>query len=403
MTQRGSMAFRLAAAFFLALVATPPAWGLEPAPDQRDPKHLRGPLDPALYRFEPAEFTRGLPPVALQGPAKAKGLVIWNHGRDVAAVAPATAPPLAWEFARAGWDVYAQARLGTHDVRDVANRIIAAGIEQGRTLGYRRILLMGQSAGGFLALETLSRGALANGLVALAPAAYPPADRGGNDWRLNETRTTEFLRRLGPQRVSIALAYFADDPYFERSEPGKRAAIARQELARARLPYLVVGEPPHAGMRGHNAGLGLPFARRYTACILLLAESEKTPACEDGDRSALASFGLLPAAAIRSANDAFAGLWQGTSGTGRFVAINIALPGNDGARQMQYMLGRGMATEAAETQALPLKLSGNGLLFEQSPLRFELLPQPDGSLLARRIDSRKPNEPPNETRLQRLN
>ncbi len=379
------------------------AWALEPTPDQRDPKHLRGPLDPALYRFAPAEFTRGLPPIAAQGPAKAKGLVIWNHGRDVAAAATVIAPPLAWEFARAGWDVYAQARLGTHDVRDVANRIIAAGIEQGQALGYRRILLMGQSAGGFLALETLSRGAPAIGLVALAPAGYGTASQDSANWRRNETVIGEFWRRLGPQRVIIAAAYFADDPYYERVEPGKRAAIARQELTRARLPNLVIGEPPYPAMRGHNAGLTLPFARRYAACILLLAESEKSPACEDGERDALATFGLRAPAAIRTAGDAFAGLWQGTSGTGRFIAINIALPGTDNSRQMQYMLGRGMSTEAPENQSLPLRGTGSALLFEQTPLRFELLPQADGSLLARRSDSRKPNDPPNETLLRRLN
>jgi len=402
MTKRGGTAFRLAAALLFMLAGAGPALALEPTPDQRDPKHLRGPLDPALYRFAPAEFTRGLPAVSLQGPAKAKGLVIWNHGRDIAAAAPAIAPPLAWDFARAGWDVYAQARLGTHDVRDVANRIIAAGLEQGRALGYRRILLMGQSAGAFLALETLSRGANATGLVALAPAGYGTISQDSANWRRNETVISEFWRRLGPQRVSIAVAFFSDDPYFERAEPGKRAAIARQELARDRLPNLVIGEPPHAGMRGHNAGLGLPFARRYAACILLLVETDKSPACEDGERGALTTFGLQTPASIRADNDLFAGLWQGTSGTGRFIAINIPLPGNDNARQMQYMLGRGMATEAASVQALPLRPVGGNLLFEQAPLRFELLPQADGSLLARRSDSSKPNEPPNETRLNRL-
>lgn len=393
-----------AAAALLLLLSGRSAHALEAGPDQRDPRHLTAEtVDPGLYRFAPAAFTPGLPPVALQGPDRAKGLVIWQHGRDVAKEAQAIAPPLAWEFARSGWDVYATARLGTHDVRAVARRIIARGLEEGRALGYRQIVLMGQSAGGFLALEVATTRRDLTGVIALAPAAYGEIGKvPETGWARNDSDLAAFWPRLATGGGKIAVAFFADDPFFERARPGLRGEKAAAQLSAAGLPHMVMAEPLPRFLRGHAAGLTPAFARRFAPCLLIFMAETRPPPCADHDRAALATFGIVPPASSPAPADMFGGLWQGTSTTGRFIAVDIAGAAG-GGRQMRYMLGRGLNTEPPETITLPLQPVAGGLGWRQPPLSFDVTAQPDGSLLARRADARNPAQPPTETRLSRLN
>ncbi len=401
---------RLAAILFCTLLlACHAAWGREP-PDQRHPRHLQpGPPDPALYDFKPASFPAGLPAIAPRGPGAAKGLVIWNHGRDVNAQAADVAPPILWEMARQGWDVYTQHRLGTHDVLNVALRIVGAGLDAGQALGYRRILLAGQSVGGWLALgETARRDqpgqVRPETVLALAPAAYGTPD-GPMDWRRNDSGLRAIWDAMRGQDTALMLAFFADDPFFERSEPASRGPWAQRRLGELGLPALVLDRPAPELLRGHAAGMTLPFARRFSPCLVLLAEQRKPPPCQDGERAAITTFGLTaPAAAAQvptgPGSDALAGLWQGTSGNGRYLLLHLGplLPGQQ--REASYGIGRSLNNEAASQQRLSLTSEGSRLRWAQGTQSLDVQRQPDGRL---RLHLQNGDQPAAESWLRRLN
>jgi len=398
MTSGGRLA--LAAALFCALLAGP-AQALE-APDQRDPRHhIDGPPDTSLYDFKPALFPAGLPPIAPRGPATAKGIVIWNHGRDANATATPIAPPAAWELARSGWDVYSQHRLGTHDVTQVTLRIIGAGVDRAKALGYRRVVLMGQSAGGFMGLGEATRRSDVSAVIALAPAAFGTPGS-PMDWRRNDSGLREIWTKLQGKRIALAVAFFADDPFFEKSEPAIRGPHARQRLKELGLPALVLDRPAPELFHGHAAGLTLPFARRFSPCLVLLLEQDAPPPCEDGDRGAIATFGLAPPPPVASAapGDLFAGLWQGTSANGRYLLLQLGPPAAGQQRGGSYGIGRSLNNEAASNQSLSFTAEGNRLRWAQGSVSLDVTREADGRLKLRR---QAPNETPSESWLQKLN
>lgn len=394
---------RLAAVLFCTLLLAGAAWGREP-PDQRHPRHLQpGPPDPALYDFKPASFPPGLPAMAPRGPGAAKGLVIWNHNRSLNDEAVAIAPPVLWLMASEGWDVYAQHRLGSHDVLNVALRIVGAGLDAGRALGYRRILLAGQSVGGWLALgETARRDqpgqVRPEAVLALAPAAFGmPHER--PDWRRNDTGLRDIWEVMRGRQVALMLAFFADDPFFERSEPASRGPWAQRRLRELGLPALVLDRPAPEVLQGHSAGLTLAFARRFGPCLVLLAEQGKPPPCQDGERAAITTFGLT-APATSAASDAWTGLWQGTSSEGRYLLLQIgpARPGQP-QRDAVYGIGRNLSNSVSQ-QAFSLTSEGNRLRWAQGTQSLDLQRQPDGRL---RLHLQNGNQPAAESWLRRLN
>src|SRR5690606_28942253 len=159
--------------------------------------------------------------------------------------------------------------------------------EAGRALGYRRILLAGQSVGGWLALgETARRDqpdqVRPEAVLALAPAAFGTPD-GPLDWRRNDTGLRDIWEVMRGRPVALMLAFFADDPYFERSQPALRGPWAQRRLHALGLPALVLDRPAPELLHGHAAGLTLAFARRFSPCLVLLAEQGKPPPCQDGD------------------------------------------------------------------------------------------------------------------------
>ncbi|MEL3890734.1 hypothetical protein V6B08_10685 [Ferrovibrio sp. MS7] len=396
----------LAAACFCALLFSgpAPAWSREPV-DQRDPRHLQsGPLDPALYDLKPAQYLPGLPPIPPRGPAQAKGLIIWNHGRDVAVEAMALAPPVIWELARQGWDVQTLQRHGTHDVLAVALRIVGAGLDAGRAQGYRRIVLAGQSVGAWIALgETARRDAAAvrpDAVLALAPAAFgTPASP--MNWRQNDSRLRPIWEYFAGRQTALFTAFFAEDPYFEQSEPGVRGPFAKQRLGELGLPALVLDRPAPAVLHGHAAGMTLPFARRFAPCLVVMLDQGRPPPCEDGDRNAIATFGLTtPAALPSSPSDAFAGLWQGTSANGRYMLLELRPLGAGQQREALYGLGRSINNEAASSQPVPLVSEGRRQRWSQGNLSLDLSLEADGRLKFRRTET---GQPPQDSWLRKLN
>ena len=101
-------------------------------------------------------FALGLDPAFPEpalGPAKAKGVVVWSHGRSINAEDSQSPTPAYLQALRDdGWDVMRFDRLSRGDtLTDSTKRLVdhAAALKQ---KGYKQVILAGQSFGAFLAL-----------------------------------------------------------------------------------------------------------------------------------------------------------------------------------------------------------------------------------------------------------
>lgn len=318
------------------------------------------------FEFGPAEFHAAAPPV--QGPDKATGLVIWNHGRGMT-VAGREAPPLALHFAHRGWDVYSLHRGWGSDDRMRALQIVSAGIEKAQRLGYRRIVLMGQSAGAYAAVEAVRYGYEVDAIVALAPAAH------GNtsDWQDNDFVMRTIWEKFAGKKTKVSVAYFSEDEYYETYAPNVRGPWLQAKLRGFGIPHYVINQPAVASLKGHGAGESWNFARRYGPCIFAFVESGDAPPCDEGDPNALATFQIVPPKQdLNDLASPLAGFWYGTWGGGRMIAIPI--DGVEGSRvSARYITGLGAnpAAERAESVDWPLTLTETGLRRETPAAIFE--------------------------------
>lgn len=318
------------------------------------------------FDFSPAEYHAAAPPI--QGPAKARGLVIWNHGRGMTN-ADHKAPPLALHFAHRGWDVYTLYRGWGSDDRIRALQIVGAGIEKAREMGYSRIVLMGQSAGAYAAIEAVRYGYEVEAVIGLAPAAHG----NGSFWQDNDFAMRPIWEKYADKKAKVVVAYFAEDDYYEAHAPNVRGPWLRKKLQSFGIPHYVINQPTIADLKGHGAGQSWNFARRYGTCILAFVESGEVPPCEEGDPGALATFQIVPPRTERlDLASPLAGLWHGTWDGGRLIAISIG--GVSGDRvSARYLTGLG-ANPSAETPndiEWPLTLTATGIYRETANAIFE--------------------------------
>jgi hypothetical protein len=146
-------------------------------------------------------------------------------------------------------------------------------------MGYQRIVLAGQSAGGWLSLAAMGQVEGLHAVIALAPASH------GNrlvrstlrDPALREFDDLLKMRRDPATRVVVAL--FLDDDY--DPDVAARARMLKARAANPGLPLLLIDRP--RAFRGHNAGTGLNMARHYGACVRDFVQAE--PAMKPGVRT----------------------------------------------------------------------------------------------------------------------
>ncbi len=235
----------------------------------KDPRSapLRDPAAPAIPPLVPADY------VPIRGPLLAPGLVIWSHGY-YGGIDATRSPPHGYvsRFMAAGWDVYRYNRewiAGNYE--DVQG--LLSGVRAARAAGYRKIILAGQSKGGWVSLHALGRGAEIDGVIATAPASH-----GNNPASLQMARARDDFRDLlaaiGTRRaaVPVAITLFEGDSY----EPGGRRNVVADQLA-GKIPLLFIDHP--ADFTGHGAG-GLPrFNTKFGACLFGFATTADKSAC----------------------------------------------------------------------------------------------------------------------------
>lgn len=362
----------LVASLLLPAAATPTA-----AQELIDGKH---------YEIVPAVYS-GVAPIAPLGAENAKGVILWSHGRGNVA-ASEKAPPIALFFAQRGWDVFGAYRGFGVDDRARAQQIVHISIEWAKARGYRRIVLMGQSAGAYASVEAVRYGAEVEAVVALAPAAHGSGGGGtaSSSWRQNDYAMRSLWERYEGKRQKVAVAYFNGDDFYEAHHPHVRGPWLKAKLDSLGVPNFIISQPEMGGLDGHGAGQFWNFARRFGPCLLAFVETGIAPPCSEDDPATLRTFEIAMPAAPVDRSEPFAGHWYGTWSNGRVQAIPI-FRRRDASLLARYISGIGATREGDPPENLdwPLTLVGDTARRETSRAIFEFRLEGPDRLVGTRI------------------
>jgi hypothetical protein len=199
------------------------------------------------------------------GVRDAAGAYIWAHGRAVGQDSRGQQPqPHVRWFNNAGWDVFRFDRHPNSDDPDRAAGWLRESILALRGAGYTRVVVGGQSRGGWNALMMLAIPGLADAVIAIAPARHgdgaisnPNYPRATDDFR-------DLLTMAADPRARVAIAGFRGDNFVP--DPDARSVLVRQLLP-ARSAHLLWIDRPD-GFDGHSAGATWRFSDAFGGCLL---------------------------------------------------------------------------------------------------------------------------------------
>lgn len=320
------------------------------------------------YWLEPAAFS-GSPSREFQrGPEKAKGAVIWNDGYSPERNTSETVPPIVRYFAEAGWDAF---NLGRHTgiQSQRISALVLLAVEKVKAKGYRRIVLIGHSAGAYASIEAGSYHPDITGILPLAPASFGDYGR-SSDWRQNDFVIRTLWESYRGSGLRVAAGFFSDDDWYEAKEPHMRGPYAARRLSELGVANFIIDQPDYPGMKTHFGGVGPEFARRFGPCLERFFDTGKRPSCDDGDPGTATLFGITPPPAPKANGRDFAGQWHGTIATGRFVVLTI-LPPSGNRSIATYQTGRGIGEDRPETMKWALT-SRDGMLVREGMFEFYL-------------------------------
>jgi pimeloyl-ACP methyl ester carboxylesterase len=208
---------------------------------------------------------------SMRGPQLATGLLVWSHGYMAGRNSTESAPqPWVGQFTRLGYDLY---RFDREWITDWASdaAALADAVAKAKAMGYRRVILAGQSAGAWVSLAALQRGAAADGVISIAAAHHGVVEkmrdqtRARSEWQ----HVLEGIKR-GPR---VVVVNFADDAY----DVGGRMDDARSIFAKTGVDADIIDAPE--GFKGHNAA-DSTFARKFGHCLTAFIETgKKQPPC----------------------------------------------------------------------------------------------------------------------------
>lgn len=273
----------------------------------------------------------------LRGSASATGAVIYSPGLVREGAPIETTPYVLDDLQAAGWDVF---RFRRPEAEDTLESSVAALRNAGARLrgdGYRRVVLAGQSFGGWISLAAARADSQVDAVVALAPAAFGRRDEAPT-WTENAEALYPLVESVTAGRVLVFL--FAEDAY----DPGGRGERLRAIFERRRLAAAVVDRPHD--LTGHNAGLTAAFARRFGSCVRDFidgAEATLLFVCPDPSGPRLSGFDAPPLSGAAPADaepalQSMAGRWYGTYETGRDLLLSLT-PSGPAAASAVYAFG----------------------------------------------------------------
>lgn len=218
---------------------------------------------------------RWAPLLLRRGPQAARGVLVWGHGYG----GPdqdnrnRPTPPFVTLLNDNGWDVLRFDRHPGDDGLYASLPQLVAGLPVLKQAGYRRILLGGQSRGGWQGIMAASeRPDLVDAVIATAPAAHGEWTKANNLGAAMD----DFQRLLAgvPEGPRLAVVLFDGDDY--DPDPERRAALLEIRGRDRKAPTLALWpEPP---LRGHAAASDLRFTLAYAGCLLSLVQAPEAAA-----------------------------------------------------------------------------------------------------------------------------
>lgn len=239
--------------------------------------------EPLRYRYNQAEGTRQL------GPEAAEGVVLYvpgNHSLVDLATNDGIVPFYLHSMAAAGWDIQKAVTSNAEFAGEVHERAAAAlnaKLLELRAMGYKRVVLAGQSFGAWLGVQAATDpGFAGDAVIAAVPASFGPAESpadGSHNPHFSRN-SLEFLPMLQDVHGRLLLIFFEEDPY----DPPGRAAAASVVLRESGATHLIIDRP--AGFSGHSAAWLAAFDFAYGQCIeafISASDSGTAAACERPD------------------------------------------------------------------------------------------------------------------------
>jgi hypothetical protein len=201
-----------------------------------------------------------------QGPARSSGLYVWAHGLGGGDNRGLQPQPHVRLFNNVGFDVMRFDRCPSADDTERAAGWLRDGLARLRAMGWRRVIVGGQSRGAWNALQMLDTPGLADVVVAISPAAQGEC---GGPFMSSQT---DELRRIADGVATwtesvLAFVQFAGDRYI--GDADRRRDLIEQ--LRPRLSRLLMIDRP-VGFSGHGAGADPRFAELYGPALLDLAD-----------------------------------------------------------------------------------------------------------------------------------
>jgi pimeloyl-ACP methyl ester carboxylesterase len=194
------------------------------------------------------------------GPERAHGVILWNHGISGTTQSwMAPAPPAFRLLQTRGWDVVMLKRHHAAEGDNTLYRTVQRTLDEAKAFkkaGYKKVVLAGQSFGGYVTLEAIDTAPDIDGAIALAPGVRSSSAAG----RLDASVTDRLLQTAKVGR--LALLFPKNDSLFNNLERGE---TARAILSQRALPYLLVDET--SDISGHGGGVTGRFALRYGPCL----------------------------------------------------------------------------------------------------------------------------------------
>ena len=351
-------------------------------------------------------FAMGLDPAfdgPAIGPAKAKGVIVWSHGRSINTEdSESPSPAYLTALRDDGWDAMRFDRLSQGDTLSDSTKRLVEYTAQLKHDGYKQVILSGQSFGAFLSLMAADSSSDVDGVIATAPAAYGSFDDFYDSWRLNATRLYPLLERV--KRARVMVFYFHGDDF----DPGGRGERSRAILSQRGVGYAVVDQPAY--LSGHWASSTGLFLRRYGGCIRDFANNEKlkselacepvwgsTPSAElklppeladpklarNTAAAAAPTGSASPATADGKATGGFRDVWYGFYPNGREVLFGVETAHGDDLSAV-YAIGPSVDNKhpAAWTRRKGRVVEDSFVFEEKSKSTLRLHPRQDGGLSA---------------------
>lgn len=172
-------------------------------------------------------------------------------------------------FSDAGFDIVRFERDPAHDKDNfLAKQRLRSGLTYLRRLGYAKLVVSGQSRGGWNALQMMMLPGLEDAVIAISPTAFGGGQQAAADMR-NAMGT-----HIAEPHTRLAFVQFEDDPF--AGDEAFRTVMVEDHWAPQLGDVLMIDRPP--GFHGHGGGNGEAFRKAYGACLVRFVMAPALPA-----------------------------------------------------------------------------------------------------------------------------